>query len=577
MNLKKYILAAIAACVVMAGDAQNLSKEIVVEKDYKPVEQKATRLNDVPELSKIPTINKSITFSEWNVPLNAGNAIPVLLPYGYKTEHKFSDKRGYAQFGMGMFMNMTGSAGYRILDSEKTKLNVWLQHTSQWGGNFKIVDFPDFKQKFTDEIAGVDFSHSFGNKVFSSNAYYHFARLNYIHTADLTRDLGTLFNNINEFNIAFNFANKPELETVNYNIGLKYNHFANDFPGKYSFANLIKENHYNLAGVVSMPSGEDSRVGLGITGDYLYYAQGATEIHKNKGKIKLAPYYSKSGDKFSFKLGLNVDLSFSDGTIVRFSPDVKADYKLSNGFSVYANATGGKKLNTLSEYYTINRFISPLEPIGSSYTPVDANLGLKFGPFSGFEAKVYGGYGVTNLAQMPIGEDLITNLVPTDKYKNTFFGEEMLKTTLRGINLHGFYVGLDASYSYQKIATLSVSGKYSKQDSKTGYAFGIDRPEYIIGANLEVNPIAKLKLNVGYELRGNRAIWEPTFINDMNVGYNKSDLSNVNNLNLGAYYQVHDMVGVFVQFNNILNQEWEIIPGYNSQKFSVMGGFSLQF
>ncbi|MEG0253070.1 MAG: hypothetical protein RSA66_04675 [Muribaculaceae bacterium] len=597
MNNYRNILLAIAVATVtsMAAQKESLTKEITVEKDYVPTEEKANKLNNLPEVSKVTTQKKSLDYSDWTAPTTINPFIPTMLPIGHDTTHKFSTKRGYFDFGMGSFLNMTGSAGYKILDSNVNSLNVWIQHNSSWTGKNSTKYIDDYnkavdmintpnehlvplKQKFNDNIIGVDFFHSFGNIVAGVNAFYHYDHFNrYGNSRESKKDI---WQTVNEFNIALSLKNIQKDSGIKYFAGLSYDHFGNN--------GHIKENDFKLNGGVSMQSGEKSRIGIDLIADYLYYTNpygvndeqpySVSYVGNNSySLISLSPYYQLYGDKANLRFGVNFDLSISDGTILRFSPNVKFDYKFINGFMFYADVNGGKKLNTFSKLSTINRYFNPSMVLGSSYSPLDAVAGFKVGPFAGFTAKVWGGYAIVNNQQLPwINSDVFDVAGGLLPHNYTPYFDV---TSYRGENMSGWQVGGEIAYKYKNIAELSARIAYSPQNENKGYVFSEDRPEYIIGAQLKVTPIEKLCITANYELRGNRAMWSRSEYGQapVTISYMKSELGNVNLLNLGAEYRINDMFGVFAQFNNILNKQWDNYFFMGSQKFNALGGISILF
>ena len=162
---KKLYISMLAAVLAVAGataqnnDKKDLTKEITLEKDFVPVEKKATKKNTLPTVKKVSAPAKTtLNYSDWSEPTTVPTSIPLMLPYGYRTAHNFSDKRGYLQVGGGMQANFTGSAGYRILDTEQNTLGVWLQHNSTWAGKngTKLIldEAERLKQKFNDNVIG---------------------------------------------------------------------------------------------------------------------------------------------------------------------------------------------------------------------------------------------------------------------------------------------------------------------------------------------------------------------------------------------------------------------------------------
>ena len=76
-------------------------------------------------------------------------------------------------FGMGNYLNISGSAGYRAIATEKSQLNLWLQHNST-NGTVK-----DSKKKVIEDRIGAYGSHIFSAGTLSADLNYHFDKFNY--------------------------------------------------------------------------------------------------------------------------------------------------------------------------------------------------------------------------------------------------------------------------------------------------------------------------------------------------------------------------------------------------------------
>ena len=93
----KYItsLAVALATAGIAGAADDLTKEITVEKDIVPQEREASRLNRTPSLS-LPKIDmKRLRWSDTAVPAPVTNSISLLPPASYASTMARSPYRGY--------------------------------------------------------------------------------------------------------------------------------------------------------------------------------------------------------------------------------------------------------------------------------------------------------------------------------------------------------------------------------------------------------------------------------------------------------------------------------------------------
>ena len=599
MKLIKIILP-FALGFYISANAQNesLSKEITVEKNFVPTEKKATKLNNLPEIKQVEIPEKKLDYSDWAAPTSIKPEIQTLPPIGYLTDYNFSDKKGYVRFGMGSYLNMSGSAGYKIIEKEKTALNIWLQHTSTWSGQNNSPSFTAvygterLKQKFNDNILGIDFAHMIGNKQIGINAFYHFDRFNYYGGNYKMWDEKENMQTVNQFDIAFSFRNRPATDELKYNVGISYDHFGNSH-SLWEDIKAIKENHFQIKGGVEIPFSETSYLDIDADLNYLYYTNPMETFptdptiipsdHNGYSVNKLTPYYRMTNDKIALKIGLNIDISANDGTIARFSPDIKFDYKIITGLDFYANVGGGKKINTFADMSTINRYFNPASLLGSSYSPIDAVAGLKIGPFAGFWAEVSGGYAIINDQLLPFIPDIYypnySGSVSNSDPGNFDIEHHTASTVYYGINMKGWHIATGVGYKFKEIAELKFNFKYSPQDGEKGYMFSQDRPEYVLNMNLNVNPISKLKLNLNYEYRGNRNYWTRYSYSSEPVitKYEPTSLKNINLLSLGASYQINSMFSVFAQFNNILNNEWDIYFGMGAQKFNAQGGISILF
>ena len=598
MNNRHIILSlAIASLANVAFAQEDLTKEITVETDYKPTEQKATKLNKLPAVTKSATKTAALKYSDWAVPTTVNPTTPLMAPYGYNTAYTFSKRRGYFDFSAGSLLNLTGSAGYKILDTELTELNVWLQHNSTWAGRNKSQYLPSEllqaqKQKYNNNIVGLDLSHSFHQGTLHASAFYHYDHFNYyggynaitkqtVYT-DGTVSESTIYDidgwdksehmqTVNEFQANVGWANKRSDDALQYSANLMFNHFGFSKGLGQTFNDKANsDNHIRLALFGETPHSHSSRVGANVNVDYLgrtcqnFIANGDSKSSTRAvGLVNIAPYFKYENNGFNARLGVNIDLSLSDGTSFRIAPNVDLSYAFTDGFSVYAEAKGGKKLVTLRDMYSYNRYINPTSDFVNFHSPLDAEGGFKIGPFSGFHAKLFGGYGIFKNVNMP-----------DFKYSGT------TRTEYLPIDIKGWKAGFELGYKYCSIAEAKVNVTYSPQDEEKGYFMGFDRAKFVGNASVSVTPIKHLKIGIDYQLRCKR--WATGNITAENAGvitYSKDcrDLGDWNNLSLGASYQINDMISVFAQGNNLLNKKWDNYYGMSAQQLNVLGGVSIVF
>ena len=302
---------------------------------------------------------------------------------------------------------------------------------------------------------------------------------------------------------------------------------------------------------------------------------------------------------------MNLNFSFSDGAAIRLAPNVKINYNFVDGATLYANATGGKQLNTLQSMAAINRYSDPLGGYGNTFVPIDAEAGFKIGPFRGFSLKIYGGYGIfknDQLVALPIDNYYFT----ADPYsynpyymsstyhhnrsivlmKNQFFAPVYYK----GFNTRGVKFGAELNYKYRSLAEFDIKAVFAPQsrdvDGKyiKGYTLGLDRAKTVVNVDLKVNPLRALTVNLGFDYRGGRYnvndyFYVPSGFHIYNeiTSRGTCDLSNVLNLRAGASYRFDKALTLWVQANNLLNKQWDVTMGMGAQKLGFMGGLQLVF
>ena len=294
------------------------------------------------------------------------------------------------------------------------------------------------------------------------------------------------------------------------------------------------------------------------------------------GVLKASPYIRYNIGNLQLKGGLNVDLTAHDNFSVNISPNVNILYKVIDGVTAYADITGGTRINTLGNYHTLCRYLAPNITLGTSYTPLNAEIGAKIGTFAGFYAKPYFAYGIFKNEVLPYTQRTIMDtgnigIIEIDAVTPYVF--------MQKYNNKGWNAGIELGYNYNDIVDLNTSFNYSPQNKNEGYSTGFDRAEMVVKAQVKISPIKPLSFTIDYELRTNRcyynyygAIGTPPI-----ESWSKTELDNVNNLSLNASYRINKTFGVFVHASNLLNQKWDKFVGIGVQKINALAGVNILF
>lgn len=626
-----YIAMLMAACTLSAVHAQdnkNLNKEITLEKDIAPLEKKAVKKNTLPKVKKPASTGTKtqLGYSDLTTPIEVPTSIPTLLPYGYRTAHNFSDKRGYLDLSGGTQANFRVDFGYRIIDEEGENLGVWFNHNSTWNGKngSKVITWDNNrnKQKYNDNTLGVDYKRVMDGGTLSLGLMSHVDIYNYYggwrtaealeydpsginHTVWLTAPYD--WNNEKQtfFNLNLNAGWESQLmlrdNPLKYRVGLQYGHASHDKP----FNDLYKHGVHDNWGTLTLAGSYDvtdlTTAGLTIKGEYLNRGSKAKtdkedDLFDEAGMITLSPTYTIRGDMFKLQLGVNGHISFSDGAAFRLSPNVRANLALVDGFSVFANALGGKVLGYRQGKHFVNyRYDNPLLLYGSVYTPLDAEGGLKIGPFQGLSAKLSIGYAIVkdepgiiyNYHAIDGVAPAAVTLINSDSQLGLY---SAFMSNYHVIDSRGYYLNAEINYQYRSLIEASAAVKYAPHDNEmyttdhhyNGYKMGVDRASTVANLDIKVTPWRPLALNVGLEYRGGRMalFGELPFYhgeNQVPETYTFVNMDDVINLHAGANYRINSTVSVWLQAHNLLNRRYDLLYGMGAQRIGVMGGVSLTF
>lgn len=616
----KYICLALAMVLGNVAIAQNtsqnkndLNKSITLEREFDPVKKTVVKKTVLPK--EIKNEDKDAVapqFSDWAVPTIVPVEIPTMDPYGYRTLHNFSNQKGYLFLGAGTHLNMVAGAGYRFRDSSKEKLNAWMLHNSTWGGKntTKLIDASSNRQKqrFNDNLVGVNWMRELNAGTLAIDGHLHFDSFNfYGGFSDFLKNEKTAFfeakahaNWQSEADIKGEKLDYEANATVDF-AGYDKSHIEGISGSKEFAINASIESGYewDKIGNVGMLFGVDI-VNLRRHNEYTNKAN-----DKTYGMLTLSPYYLYENNIFSAKAGINLNVSFNDGTALRLSPNIDLNFKIIKGINLFVKADGGKTINHLGDMHNAYRYNDPLAQYGNSYMPFDGTVGFNVGPFVGFSAKLYAGYGfetgcldaILPAANSGIYKEILDeeNPIPDGftPYKDyNQFAAVIYKMT----KWQGWHMGIELAYKYRSIAEAKLKLAYAPSSDEEyedgmrykGYSLGNDGATTLFNFNVNVWPIKPLMVSAGFEYRGNRSVltrdWLPAIIDDEGntiqegrYHYGSLSLKDVANLYVSARYNFSHIFSVWAQANNLLCKQWDEMPGQGAQKIGLIGGISINF
>lgn len=618
----KYVCLAMAMVLGNVAIAQNnnqdktdLNKNITLEREFDPVKKTVVKKTVLPkEVKKEEKDAVAPQFSDWAVPTLVPVEIPTMEPYGYRTRHNFSNQRGYLFMGLGTCLNLVAGAGYRAIDRTNEKLSVWMLHNSTWLGKntTKLIERSSDRQKqrFNDNIVGANWMKELNAGTLAIDGHLHFDSFNYY---------GGFTNYLKDRKTAFFEARadgkwQSEIEINDEKLGYEA-HATLDYAGydKSHLEGIDGSKEFWLG--ASIESGYEFEkigdvgmlFGVDVVNRRRHNIVNNVASDKTFAMLTLNPYYKYSNDIFTAKAGGIINLSFNEGTVFRIAPDVDLNFKITKGVNLFAQATGGKMINHLGDLHNAYRYNDPLAGYdATTYVPFDGRIGFNVGPFVGFSAKAYVGYGfmtgqldaVVPAANSGIYKEVLDMENPKPDGPNSPYidGNQYAAIIYKMTKCQGAYMGIEASYKYRSLAeanlqfvhTFTSDEDYVDGMRYTGYPLGDDGPTSIFNIDVKVWPIKPLMVNAGLNCRINRSTFirrwvtpviadDGTLVSEGFYNYDDLEMKDVINLYVSARYNFSHIFSVWAQANNLLCKQWDIMPGQGAQKIGLMGGISVNF
>lgn len=575
-NMKKYIvIAALLASTGVFAQQQDslLRRQLELERDFNPTLQDANKINSVPTLAQ-PTIRKANTnYSTWAGRTTPPLEIAVPRPGTIMTEIPFSTKKGYIMLNAGNYANIDGALGYRFIDTDKNALNFSYRHNST-NGDVKYVQDSDPKSNnvfLMDNFGQLNYNHLFNAFKLNMHASYLHSMFNYYgNTFGGTRYYDNEKQCLGVANVHLGVESN-ESDFLAYRGYIDYKNFSSKF-GESPTADGVKGNQIDALVGLAKPF-QEGESKIGIDGRFLGVFYNLNTTTNSYTLTNLAPYVQFEGLNWNAKLGADVLFEIGSNSKVRVVPNVKAHFNITEHSSLYANVHGGFLHNTFLDMMDESRYIHPTfaASVKPAFSIIDVNAGVKIGDVSGFRFDIFGGFKKTENEHF-----LLLNHINHDAIANpyTFSIVETLMPVYGNI-AHSHVGGMIQSniWAPLDIALRVKKNFYTVKDLTINAAQISDPKAYNLpGFDIDVRAtfeaMSNLKFTLNYYFAGER--W--SYFNGENV-----KMSNINDLNLGAIYNINDSFSINLKANNLLFQNYDIWYGHPSQGFNAMGGFTFKF
>jgi len=275
--------------------------------------------------------------------------------------------------------------------------------------------------------------------------------------------------------------------------------------------------------------------------------------------IKLNPYYTFEGKAGVMVIGIKGAFSIGQGRPGAITPDIYGNVKIiDQKMYIYAGVTGDIVVNNYRQITRLNPYISPDVRVEDTYIPIDVYAGTKIKLFDQVNADFFIGYKIINNPYFFVNKT--AEAVDSTLYYNTF---DVVYEKDAGL----FNAGLTLLYNWQDKLNFTFKSKYnawSLSDNEKPWQI----PAWEIDFQTSYCVTDYLRLNLAYRFEAGRYA---------RINGNSISMKNIHDLSLGANYKLLSFMNIFLNLNNLMNQEYANWYGYTVHRFNVMGGVSVSF
>lgn len=564
------IAIAISATSVYGQTDQDttFSRNVNIIREYLPTINDAGKINTLPRIEEIENRKTDINYSTWASPLNSTFNLQTLPAATLKKiKQNRALREGYARIGGGNYLSFLGDIYLPVLRGESYQLDFYAKHLSAFG-EVKQTDSTKTQAKNMMNSAQLAFTKNFYSINLLSELNYHRNDFNYYGKDTLNQYAESVFtlddlkpekDAIQFFDFKLGIVSKPKLGGMNYAISSKYA-LTNTNSG-------LNESQITTKGYLKSNM-EQNEYGINIALDNLLYAKSDStpllfnDINRkleNYSVLELSPYYTIEEKTWNLRIGLKSYFSFNKGQAAYAAPDLVGNLTIIRDlFYLYGALGGDVKINSMQNILKENRYMRPDILIEDTYTPLDANAGIKIKFFDQLVLNGFIGYKYINNQYFFVNRNMLNT--GWTGYNNTF---DVVYDEV-GV----FNTGASINYNLNKKIDFLLKGIYNSWNmDELQYAF--HKPEWQIDFD------AAYKINEDIQISFNSHVLGKRYA--LGIEGNSVELKPIFDCSISGMYEYNSWISAFVKINNLLAQNYEIWNGYNSHGFNALAGVMFSF
>lgn len=532
---KKHLYTLLAVSLLMSkGYAQkNLSEEVNVVRQYKPVLAEAIKITSNPEI-KIEEPNKEIpTYNFLSHRIDSNIKINPIQIEKMKNESIAKLYKTYIRVGGGNYRTSYLEAWANNLRSKEWILGAHYKHQAQVG--------------------------SIDNMAYSDNTLETYAKRIY---TKQSLSLALLYDrDVNHFYGYDHSLAKYKARDVrqNYNLfGLNAELKSND----QSFDAISYKGNFDYYIVKDRFDVTENRFALSTSAQYKEYQgkigidlgnlEDTLNIKNNLFFVEPSIHLKEFG--FNIEIGASIYQEFGTISNTHVYPKVALNYKLNDIDAVaYAGLNGKMKKNNLRDFYVLNPFIGRNIKLLNTNEKVNLYVGIR------------GKIDLKNTYQVNVNYQSLANSVYFIPNKDLF---RSYKVIYDGPNASE--TKIDLSYAHQSSDRLRIYAdvNYTIFNTDT-IKEAWNKPSSIIRLGSNYNIANKFLIDA--------QLYSYSKMKSIDENGKSTEIKGGVDLNLGIDYRYSKIISVYLDLNNVLNYKRETFNYYTGLGFQAMLGASFRF
>jgi hypothetical protein len=516
------------------------SRTVNVTSTYKPVLQNATKINFNATL---PPVDNTLPVLQYDIPAQAlyFNYLPAgLEPIVLKPDSNgIKENSNYVKAGFGNFTTPYAEAGLSFGNS-RNAFGIYGDHISSQGN----IQYQDYSK-----TSGYIYGHAeTGNSILYGKAGVKLDQY------ELYGYDQTLFPNYTKNQLEQQFL------TFSGQVGLR-NATSNEYGFSYDphidFSRFGDNHNGNeIDGVVSVPLekrfGDNWAFRVNVAGDFTLYQANALPKNITNDIYYVTPVISYHNETFTLNAGINPTWDQNAGGTLSMYPHIDATIKVTEPLSLIAGWTGYTQKNSYQYLESLNPYLAqPDTQYNTNVRTFWGGIKGSAGPHFSYLAKI----SYMTFANLPLFvNDTITGM--------TF-------QTLREAKMNEMQVHGELAFAAGGHFSLTVAGDINNyinlQSNPEPYGYvPVD-----LSAKLRWMPVKDVTLKADLFAWG--APWYRTQAKETKQGSTAFDL------NAGIDFAVSKRFGLWLDCNNILNDQYERWNQYPVLGFNILGGIVFSF